>query len=87
LTEVAGLPLLPTVSSAPSHPPLHPLSPRSTLQVAGTSGKIKLDGGSDDEGAATDAYGAAISEALGQERYAQVRTTNPMSCLGTAATQ
>jgi hypothetical protein len=41
-------------------------------QVAGTSGKVKLDGGSDDEGAACETYGAAILAALGQQRYAQV---------------
>lgn len=53
--------------------PLHPFIPVLCLsQVAGTSGKVKLDGGSDDEGAACDAYGAAILAALGHERYCQV---------------
>lgn len=41
-------------------------------QVAGTSGKVKLDGGSDDEGAACETYGTAIKEALGRERNAEV---------------
>jgi hypothetical protein len=41
-------------------------------QVAGTSGKVKLDGGSDDEGAACETYGTAISAALGKERNAEV---------------
>jgi hypothetical protein len=40
--------------------------------VAGTSGKVKLDGGSDDEGAACETYGAAIAEALGSVRRAEV---------------
>jgi hypothetical protein len=42
------------------------------MQVAGTSGKVKLDGGSDDEGAACETYGAQILAALGRERYSQV---------------
>ncbi len=41
-------------------------------QVAGTSGKVKLDGGSDDEGAAHEGYGAAILAALGEERRNEV---------------
>jgi hypothetical protein len=41
-------------------------------QVAGTSGKVKLDGGSDDEGVACAEYGTAIQEALGRERNAEV---------------
>jgi hypothetical protein len=42
------------------------------VQVAGTSGKVKLDGGSDDEGVACAEYGTAIQEALGRERNAEV---------------
>jgi hypothetical protein len=55
-----------SVLSLSSPPPL-PLS-----QVAGTSGKVKLDGGSDDEGAACESYGTQILAALGHERYATV---------------
>lgn len=42
------------------------------MQVAGTSGKVQLDGGSDDEGAACETHGAAIRTALGRERNAEV---------------
>lgn len=42
------------------------------FKVAGTSGKVKLDGGSDDEGAASEAHGAAILAALGRERRDEV---------------
>ncbi|KAF8055816.1 hypothetical protein HT031_006591 [Scenedesmus sp. PABB004] len=42
------------------------------FKVAGTSGKVKLDGGSDDEGAACETYGVSIQEALGRERNAEV---------------
>ena len=38
------------------------------FKVAGTSGKVVVDGGSDDEGASTEAHGRAIEEALGQDR-------------------
>jgi len=41
-------------------------------QVAGTSGKVKLDGGSDDQGAACETYGTSIRAALGKERNAEV---------------
>lgn len=54
----------------PAYRRAHPLLP--SLQVAGTSGKVKLDGGSDDEGAACAEYGSAIQEALGRERNAEV---------------
>jgi hypothetical protein len=53
-------------------PASHPL-PHPALQVAGTSGKVQVDGGSDDEGAAQENYGAAIMEALGAERRNEVR--------------
>eukprot|EP00897_Mesotaenium_endlicherianum_P004938 jgi/Mesen1/4472/ME000228S03455 len=36
--------------------------------VAGTSGKVVLEGGSDDEGASTEAHGQAIINILGRER-------------------
>lgn len=38
------------------------------FKVAGTSGKVKLDGGSDDEGPATSGYGRNLIKALGLER-------------------
>jgi hypothetical protein len=44
--------------------------------VAGTSGKVKLDGGSDDEGAASEAHGQAILQALGKQRRDEVRMLN-----------
>jgi HEAT repeat protein len=37
------------------------------FKIAGTTGKVKLDGGSDDEGAATEGYSAALLETLGEE--------------------
>ena len=42
------------------------------LQVAGTSGKALLEGGSDDEGASTEAQGRAIIEVLGREKRNEV---------------
>ena len=36
-------------------------------KIAGTSGKVKLDGGSDEEGAATESYAVALVETLGME--------------------
>jgi hypothetical protein len=53
-------------------PCLAPASLPHPTQVAGTSGKVKLDGGSDDEGVACAEYGTAIQEALGRERNAEV---------------
>lgn len=41
-------------------------------QVAGTSGKAILEGGSDDEGASTEAQGRAIIEVLGREKRNEV---------------
>ena len=41
-------------------------------QVAGASGKVHIDGDSDDEGASTEAHGAAITEALGWLRRNEV---------------
>jgi len=41
-------------------------------QVAGTSGKALLEGGSDDEGASTEAQGRAIIEVLGREKRNEV---------------
>jgi hypothetical protein len=43
------------------------------FKVAGTSGKVVVDGGSDDEGISTEAHGAAIIEALGMDRRNEVR--------------
>lgn len=43
------------------------------MQVAGTSGKVHVDGDSDDEGASTEAHGAAITEALGWLRRNEAR--------------
>ncbi|KAL3681502.1 hypothetical protein R1sor_024458 [Riccia sorocarpa] len=42
------------------------------FKVAGTSGKVVLEGGSDDEGASTEAHGRAIVEILGKERRNEV---------------
>ena len=51
----------------------HRLSPNiPAMQVAGTSGKVHIDGDSDDEGASTEAHGAAITEALGWQRRNEV---------------
>lgn len=41
-------------------------------QVAGTSGKALLEGGSDDEGSSTEAHGRAIIEVLGREKRNEV---------------
>ena len=43
------------------------------FKIAGTSGNIRLDGGSDDEGASTEAQGRAIVEKLGMARRNEVR--------------
>lgn len=37
-------------------------------QVAGTSGKVRVDGDSDDEGVSTEAHGKQIIQALGVPR-------------------
>ncbi|KAJ7561862.1 hypothetical protein O6H91_03G044500 [Diphasiastrum complanatum] len=42
------------------------------FKVAGTSGKVVLDGGSDDEGASTEAHGRAIVDVLGKEKRNEV---------------
>ncbi|XP_009587833.1 protein ILITYHIA isoform X1 [Nicotiana tomentosiformis] len=42
------------------------------FKVAGTSGKAHLEGGSDDEGASTEAQGRAIIEVLGREKRNEV---------------
>ncbi|KAK9804294.1 hypothetical protein WJX72_005256 [[Myrmecia] bisecta] len=42
------------------------------FKVAGTTGRVRLDGDDDDEGASTEAHGNAIIEALGQQRRNQV---------------
>jgi len=42
------------------------------FKVAGTSGKVVIDGGSDDEGASTEAQGRAIVNILGAERRNEV---------------
>lgn len=42
------------------------------FKVAGTSGKVQLQGGSDDEGASTEAHGRAIIEVLGREKRNEV---------------
>jgi hypothetical protein len=42
------------------------------FQVAGTSGKALLEGGSDDEGASTEAQGRAIIEVLGRDKRNEV---------------
>jgi len=41
--------------------------------VAGTSGKVRLEGDDDAEGASTEQQGAAIREALGTETRNKVR--------------
>ena len=46
------------------------------LQVAGTSGKVHIDGDSDDEGASSEAHGSAIIEALGWDRRNEVWLTS-----------
>ncbi|RWW32078.1 hypothetical protein GW17_00003264 [Ensete ventricosum] len=43
-----------------------------SLQVAGTSGKATLEGGSDDEGASTEAHGRAIIDVLGNKKRNEV---------------
>ncbi|KAK9146319.1 hypothetical protein Sjap_006222 [Stephania japonica] len=42
------------------------------FKVAGTSGKAILEGGSDDEGASTEAHGRAIIEVLGRDKRNEV---------------
>jgi HEAT repeat protein len=42
------------------------------FKVAGTSGKAILEGGSDDEGASTEAHGRAIIDVLGREKRNEV---------------
>ncbi|XAR48876.1 hypothetical protein NMG60_11031843 [Bertholletia excelsa] len=42
------------------------------FKIAGTSGKALLEGGSDDEGASTEAHGRAIIEVLGREKRNEV---------------
>ncbi|KAL9436556.1 hypothetical protein AB3S75_022580 [Citrus x aurantiifolia] len=42
------------------------------FKVAGTSGKALLEGGSDDEGASTEAHGRAIIEVLGRDKRNEV---------------
>lgn len=42
------------------------------IQVAGTSGKALLEGGSDDEGSSTEAHGRAIIEILGKDKRNEV---------------
>jgi hypothetical protein len=42
------------------------------FRVAGTSGKVRLDGGSDDEGPATEEHAAAVLQALGRARRDEV---------------
>jgi len=42
------------------------------FQVAGTSGKALLEGGSDDEGSSTEAHGRAIIEVLGREKRNEI---------------
>ncbi|EFJ34482.1 hypothetical protein SELMODRAFT_230367 [Selaginella moellendorffii] len=41
-------------------------------RVAGTSGKVVLEGGSDDEGASTEAHGRAIVDILGSQRRNEI---------------
>lgn len=43
-----------------------------SFQVAGTSGKALLEGGSDDEGSSTEAHGRAIIEVLGYSKRNEV---------------
>ena len=43
------------------------------MQVAGTSGRVVVDGGEDDEGISTEAQGNAVLQALGLERRNEVR--------------
>jgi len=42
------------------------------VQVAGTSGKALLEGGSDDEGSSTEAHGRAIIEVLGRDKRNEI---------------
>ena len=46
--------------------------PIYSFQVAGTSGKALLEGGSDDEGSSTEAHGRAIIEVLGHDKRNEV---------------
>ena len=50
----------------------HHLTLHACAQVAGTSGKIQMDGESDEEGLSSEAHGAAIIDALGWERRNEV---------------
>lgn len=43
-----------------------------SIQVAGTSGKALLEGGSDDEGSSTEAHGRAIIEVLGKDKRNEI---------------
>ena len=53
----------------------------SGSQVAGTSGKVHMDGDSDEEGASSEAHGSAIIEALGWDRRNEVRPLHAGSAL------
>lgn len=48
------------------------VEPICSFQVAGTSGKALLEGGSDDEGSSTEAHGRAIIEVLGRDKRNEV---------------
>ena len=39
------------------------------FRIAGASGKVRVEGGSDDEGISTEAQGRALTETLGEERH------------------
>ena len=52
------------------------------MQVAGTSGKVHIEGDSDDEGTSSEAHGSAIIEALGWERRNEVRNLQMLLGLG-----
>ena len=39
------------------------------FRIAGTSGKVRVEGGDDDEGISTEAQGALLTRALGEARH------------------
>ena len=51
---------------------IHRLKVEADVQVAGTSGRVVLDGGEDEEGISTEAQGNAVLQALGIERRNEV---------------
>jgi hypothetical protein len=55
-------------------------------QVAGTSGKVHIDGDSDEEGASSEAHGSAIIEALGWDRRNEACVPSLQTLMSTCST-